>query len=162
MVTSLANLSDRNYAESPPFYRVWFGVGLAFNFIGRTTQHDEVASDRIFRVLWNHKKAGSTVDPENSLTYSNAHLIVRFANDVESDHVLAAYSSGLLRRLCTESLREFFRDNVNIVWFQVNRQGDSRARFLRTREPRRTSGQPRMRGGNYDPQPHLTVTHLSP
>ena len=43
-----------------------------------------------------------------------AHLIVRFASDAESDHLLAPHSSELQSRLCARILREFCNMNLRV------------------------------------------------
>ena len=98
-------LSDDNYAHTLAFYRLWSDIGQA---------HHKTPSDRIFNATWNNRGTGSSmIDPgKGKLIHSTAHLIVRFARDVESDHLLAPYSSGLQSRLCTRTLREFFNANL--------------------------------------------------
>ena len=102
----VAELSDENYAKSFAFYRVWFDIGQAYH---------NMTSDLIFRDIWNNKGGGSAGNPTSALTHSNARLIVRFASDVESDRILSPHGTGLQNRLCRESLREFFGDNMGIA-----------------------------------------------
>ena len=98
-------LSEENYIHSLAFYRLWSDIGQT---------HHQTPSDRIFNAIWNNRWTPSpTIDPkEGKLIHSTAHLIVRFASDVESDYVLAPYSSGLQSRLCARTLREFFNANL--------------------------------------------------
>ena len=100
-------LSDKNYAQSLDFYHFWLGTG-------RT--HIQVPSDQIFDAIWNNRAAGSSIDSSScQLIHSAAHLILRFASDVQSDHILSPYSAGLESRLCAGSLREFSNNNLMIA-----------------------------------------------
>ena len=97
-------LSDENYAQSIDFYRFWFGIGQTYH---------QIPSDQIFGVIWNNRRKGSEGNPSCcGLIYSKTHLILRFASDAESDHLLAPYSSGLQSRICARSLQEFFSLNL--------------------------------------------------
>ena len=110
-------LSDQNYAQSLAFYRLWFDIGHT---------HHQISSDQVFNAIWNNRAAGSMIDPENGkLIHSTAHLILRFASDIESDHILGPYSSGLQSRLCARSLQRFFNDNL---WHTKN-PGGTRVSF---------------------------------
>jgi len=80
-------LSDDNYAQSFDFYRFWFGIGQTYH---------QIPPDQIFHVIWNNRQKATVGGPSRcGLIYSNTHLILRFASDAESDHLLAPYSSGL-------------------------------------------------------------------
>ena len=98
-------LSDDNYTHSLAFCRLWFDIGQT---------HDQTASDRIFdAILLNRGTGSSVIDPsKGKLIHSTAHLIVRFASDIESDHLLSPHNSRLQSRLCARTLREFFDSNV--------------------------------------------------
>jgi len=89
-----------------------------------------MTSDRFFRDIRDNKGGGSAEDPISALTHSDAHLIVRFASDIESDRILSPHDSGLRSHLCTESLREFFRDNMVIVSRTDRGHGLHMARLL--------------------------------
>ena len=100
----LARLSDQNYAQSLAFYRLWFDIGQTYN---------QIPSDRIFDSIWNNRGSSSAIDPsDGKLIHSGAHLILRFANDIESDHILAPHTTGLQSHLCAGSLQEFFDANM--------------------------------------------------
>ena len=103
--SAIHQLSDDNYAHSLAFCRLWFDIGQT---------HDKTASDRIFdAILLNRGTGSSMIDPsKGKLIHSTAHLIVRFASDIESDHLLSPHNSGLQSRLCARTLREFFDSNV--------------------------------------------------
>ena len=101
----VGELSDQNYAQSLDFYRFWLGVGQA---------DIQVPPDQIFDAIWNNRVA-SSIQPNDEIFHSTAHLIPRFASDAESDHILAPYSSELQSRLCTRSLREFSSNNLIIA-----------------------------------------------
>ena len=98
-------LSDENYAHSLAFYRFWFDIGQAYH---------PIPSDQILDAIWNNRGTSSSMidPPKGKLIHSTAHLIVRFASDAESDHLLAPHSSGLRSRLCARVLREFFSGNL--------------------------------------------------
>ena len=103
----VANLSDDNYAQSLILYRLWSHIGPTYN---------QIPSDRIFDAIWNNRGLGSQLNPrEGKLIHSGAHLILRLAKDVESEHVLALHASGLRSRLCARSLQDFFDDNMGAV-----------------------------------------------
>ena len=101
-------LSVQNYAQSLAFYRFWAETGGGYV---------EIPSDQIFDAIWNHRGVGtSSVNHYHGRVFhASAHLILRFASDVESDRVLAPHSSGLQNRLCARSLREFSSDNLMIA-----------------------------------------------
>ena len=103
----VAKLSDQNYAQSIAFYRLWFDIGQTYH---------QITSDRIFDVIWDNRKTTSIDPAHGKLTHPLAHLILRFASDMESDHVLAPQTSGLQNRLCTRTIREFFSDNMEAAW----------------------------------------------
>ena len=104
-----SQLSNENYAESLAFYRFWCGTGGAYL---------DIPSDQIFDAIWNHRGATSSINPIlGKIFHASADLIVRFAKDAESDHILAPYSSGLQDRLCARTLREFSSENLMIAWY---------------------------------------------
>ena len=103
----VGNLSDQNYTQSIDRYCFWFDIGQTYY---------QIPSDKIFNTIWNHRAANSMMNiSSGKLIHSAAHLILRFASDVESDPILASHSSGLQSRLCAASLREFFRNNLREV-----------------------------------------------
>ena len=100
----VAKLSDQNYAQSLAFYRLWFDIGQTYN---------QIPSDRIFDAIWNNRGLDSAINPsEGKLIHLGAQLILRFAGDIESDHIFAPHTTGLQSRLCARSLREFFDANM--------------------------------------------------
>lgn len=107
----VGDLSDQNYAQSLPFCRFWSDIGQTYH----GTPHDQ-----IFNAIWNNRASGWG----GGLIHLTAPLIVRFASDVESDHFLAPYSSGLQSRLCASSLQEFFNNNLQTVWYKYNGYGN--------------------------------------
>ena len=104
---AVRQLSDENYAHTLAFCRLWFDIGQT---------DDQTPTNRLFDAIWNSRGIGSsTIDlAEGKLINSAAHLIVRFANDAESDHLFSAHNSGLQSRLCAKTLREFFKSNLRI------------------------------------------------
>ena len=100
--SAVHQLSDENYAQTLAFYRLWFDIGR--------TNH-ETPSDRIINAIWNNRATSSSI-VGSQVIHPTAHLIIRFASDVESDHVLAPYCSGLQSRLCARTLQQFFNANL--------------------------------------------------
>ena len=99
-------LSNESYAESFAFFRFWFDIGHAYH---------EIPSEKIFNAIWNSRRANSISPGSGKLIHPTAHLVLRFASDAESDHILAPHSSGLQSRLSTRSLRELFTNNLMFV-----------------------------------------------
>ena len=112
----VAKLTDENYAESLAFYRLWFDIGQTYL---------QITSDQTFFALWNKKGAGLINTIRGEVIYSTAPLILRFASDVEVEvlSIPVPHNSGLRSRLCTASLREFFIDNLTLVWYGENCSG---------------------------------------
>ena len=105
----VAKLSDENYTESLPFYRLWFDIGQTYL---------QITSDQNFNSIISKRGTGS-IDPESGkLIHPTAHLILRFASDVDlqSDGIPPPLAPGLQNRLCTTTLREFFSGNLRVVW----------------------------------------------
>ena len=100
------DLSDENYAESFDFYRLWFDIGHAYH---------QIPSDHIFNIIWRYKSKGSTIDPSRGQLIYLADLVLRFASDAESDHILAPHTSKLQSRLSTRALQEFFANNMAVM-----------------------------------------------
>ena len=106
--SAIASLSDQNHTQSLAFYRFWFDIGQTYH---------QIPPDQIFDAIWNNRWQGSGLDPgKGQLIHLTAHLVVRFVSDAESDHILAPHSLALGNRLCERALREFFRENLKIVW----------------------------------------------
>ena len=100
------NLSDENYSESLTFYKSWFDIAQT---------HHQIPSDQIFDAIWKNRGT-SSIDPGGgNLIHSTAHLVLRFARDVESDRVLAPHNSSLQSRLCARSLQAFLSKNLTVV-----------------------------------------------
>jgi len=105
--STLGSLSDQNYAESFDFYRFWFDIGHTYH---------QIPSNRIFDTIWNYRTMGVTTYPSSGeFIHSGVHLILRFASDAESDHILGPHSSRLQSRLSTRALQEFFGSNMSAV-----------------------------------------------
>ena len=98
-------LSNENYGRSLAFYRLWFDMGQTYH---------QIPHDQIFNAIWNNRRSSlSMINPgKGKLIHSTAHLIVRFASDAETDHLLAPHSTGLQSRLCAGILQEFFSGNL--------------------------------------------------
>ena len=108
-------LSDENYAESLAFFRFWFVVGHTYHGI---------PSEKIFDAIWNIRRANSINPGGGKLIHPTAHLVLRFASDVESDHILAPHSSGLQSHFSTRSLQELFTNNLMFVANRVDVMAD--------------------------------------
>jgi len=113
----VGELSDQNYAQSLDFYRFWLGAGQTYT---------QIPLDQIFDAIWNNRAAGSSIVPNSGqLTHSTAHLILRFAGDAESDHILAPYTGPeLQRRLSTRSLQEFSNNNLIVARYGQETVGE--------------------------------------
>ncbi|KAF9646040.1 hypothetical protein BDM02DRAFT_3119247 [Thelephora ganbajun] len=98
----IGGLSDQDYEQSLAHYRFWFEIGQSYS---------KTPSDLIFETIWTNRATG----PFKNFIYPNAHLILRLANDVESDHILAPYSAGLRTRLCARILQEFFDSDLALA-----------------------------------------------
>ena len=108
MVSVVRELSDQNYSQSLDFYRFWFDIGQTYH---------QIPSGQVFDAIWNTRLMGSKINflSSGNLIHSAAHLILRFASDAESDHLIGPYNSGLRSRLCAKSLQKFFSDNLSIA-----------------------------------------------
>ena len=102
-------LSDENYTQSLPFYRIWFGIGQTYH---------QIPSDQIFHVVWDNRlTSSSTLDPgHGKLIQPTANLSVRFSSDSESGSTPALDSHELQNYLYTRSIREFFNNNLLAAW----------------------------------------------
>ena len=91
------SISDENYDQSLASYRFWFEIAQTYS---------QNPPDQILDTLYNN--IGTTKEP----VHPTAHLIIRFAGDAESDHILGPHCVGLQGRLCTRILRDFFENTV--------------------------------------------------
>ena len=109
----IRNLSDENYTESFASYRLWSDIGETYYRTPPSRSIYGTPPSQTFDVIWDNRAATGSIDPgSGQLIHSTAHLILRFARDAESDHVLARRSSGLQSSLRARSLQEFFSHNV--------------------------------------------------
>ena len=96
----IKSLSKENYEQSFARYRFLFEVAQTYS---------QIPSDFIFDTLWKQiRDRGLPSHDGERFFYPASPLILRFANDAESDSILASHSAGLRSRLCTSILREFF------------------------------------------------------
>ena len=100
---TVGNLSDENYAHSLAFYRFWLDIGQTYH---------QIPPGQICDTIWKNRGTGLINPEQGKLIHSTAHLIVRFARDAESDHLLAPCNSGLQSCLSTRTLKEFFSSNL--------------------------------------------------
>jgi len=121
---AVRGFSDQNYAQSLTFYRFWFDIGQKYyrtpqdgstvgSVWGAGNRH--IPSDQTINAIWSNKETHLIVPGEGKLIHPTAHLIARFANDAESDRLLAPHNTGLQNRLCARALREFFSDNLEAM-----------------------------------------------
>jgi len=101
--STFGGLSDQNYAKSFDHYRLWFDIGHTYY---------QIPSDQIFDTIWKYRAMNSMIDPLNCQLIHSADLILRFARDAESDHILGQHSSRLQSRLSTRALQEFIANNL--------------------------------------------------
>ena len=99
LASAVEGLSDKNYEQSLDFYRLWFDIGRA---------HADIQPTQTLEDIW-AGRGPSTVNPgKGQLFHPAAHLILRFARDLESDPALGPLSAGLQSRLCARLLQSFF------------------------------------------------------
>jgi len=116
----IAELSDKNYDQTLAFFRLWFEIG-------RT--QSKIPSDPVLGALRAYRSRDLTdcnpIDPR-------VPLILRFASDAESDHILAPYSTGLQSRLCAETLQLFFDTDLGLAYNKLvwNSSYDTHVGFL--------------------------------
>jgi hypothetical protein len=103
----VSKLSDESYEQSFALYRFWFDIGQTYH---------QIPSDLVSNTILSNRATGSINPGRGELIHTTAHLTVRFANDVESDRILALHNVGLQSRLCAGILQYFFRNNLEIVW----------------------------------------------
>lgn len=116
----IGEISDENYEQSFAHYRFWFNLGQIYPLIpaDQGLGYSSTTSDQIFNAIWSKGKATSTDPGCDKLVHPTAHLIPRFARDIESDDLFAPHNAGLQSRLCSEALRGFFRDNVKVIRYE--------------------------------------------
>ena len=94
----VSKISDGNYEELSDFHRFWLDTGQTYHQI----------PDLVLNTILNSRTTSSINAERGELIHPTAHLILRFANDIESDHILTRHNAGLQNRLCTTILRSFF------------------------------------------------------
>ena len=104
----IKTLSEENYDKSFAQYRFLFEIARTYS---------EIPSDLIFDSVWNQIRNRQLPSHNNQyISYLTSPLILRFANDADSDSILASHSAGLRSRLCTSILREFFDDGLRVLY----------------------------------------------
>jgi len=111
-------ISDQNYEQSLTCVRFWLNLGKTYEIPTDSTYSGppgycrvKTPSDVILDAIWSNRTA-SSIDPGGGkLDHPTAHLILRLARDVESDHVFAPHADGLQNRLSTKILLEFYKNN---------------------------------------------------
>jgi hypothetical protein len=107
--SAIGSLSDKTYEQSLAYFRFWFGI---------VQTHSQIPSDLIFNTIFGYR-AAAPLHP--NCIHPAAHLILRLTGDAESDSLLAPHSTGLRSRFCAGILREFFDNDLFVVY---NGQGD--------------------------------------
>ena len=80
--------------------------------------YSQIPSENISDTIWDNRDS-SAVDPKTGkLFHPTAHLIVRFARDVESNCMVGSHGDGLQSRLCAKTLRDFFECNASSVRYR--------------------------------------------
>ena len=97
------DLSGENYDQSLSDYRFQMGVG---------TMHGWIPDNQLYNDILASMKRGLR-DPYS--IRGTSYLLLRFITDAGLDPVLSPYASGVHDRLCHESLKSFFADNLHIV-----------------------------------------------
>ena len=99
-------ISEENYDQSLACYRLWSEISQAYS---------QSHPDQVFDSICDNRESSAIDSGSGKLIHPTAHLIVRFASDAESDHILAPQSIGLQSRLCARTLRDFFEKNMTLV-----------------------------------------------
>jgi len=102
--TTIDRLSDKNYEQSFVCFRLWLEIGQT---------HSKIPPDAVLGAFRAYRKKSL---PVNNPFDPTAHLILRFASDIESDHILAPYNAGLRSRLCAEVLQQFFDNDLGVMY----------------------------------------------
>ena len=113
---AVRGLSDENYEQSLTYYRLWVDIGRTYF---------QIPSEQIFNATWSNRTPSSINPGRDQIIHPAVHLVLRFANDIESDHVLSPRSAGLQSRPCARVLQGFFEGNMTIV-----RRGWDSAAFI--------------------------------
>ena len=113
----VGKITDRNYEQSLACFRFWLKIGQTYCQIPYDPGPDysKTLFEYVFDAIWRNRTA-TPIDPGcGKLVHPTAHLILRLARDVESDHLLAHHGDGLQTRLRTKVLLEFFKTNLELV-----------------------------------------------
>jgi hypothetical protein len=106
MDSVVRKISDENYDQSFACCRFWFDIAQTYH---------QLPSDLLFNAISNNIGKDSIKWAHGESIYATAHLILRFARDVESDPILAPHNVGLQSRLCARILKDFFSGNLGSV-----------------------------------------------
>ena len=110
LASTVEGLSDKNYEQSLDFYRLWFDIGCA---------HADIQPTQALDDIWAYQatQGPNKVNPgDGQLFHPAAHLILRFAGDLELDPVRDPLGTGLQSRLCARLLQRFFEEGMIGVW----------------------------------------------
>jgi hypothetical protein len=115
-------ISDENYEQSFACCRFWFDIAQTYH---------QIPSDLLFETILSNRGRDSTKGIRGESIHTTAHLILRFASDVESDPILAPHNVGLQSRLCARILQDFFSGNLGCVRGIETSSWDDSARDFR-------------------------------
>jgi len=104
--SAVSKISDQHYEQSFAYFLFWFKIGQTYS---------QISPDLIFDSIY-ERRGSSPYSPQSDFIYPAAPLILRFANDIESDPTLAPYSPGLRTRFCAKVLQGFFDRDLRIVY----------------------------------------------
>lgn len=117
------NITDQNYNQSLACFRFWIKTGQTYC----QPVLDDPLEPGYSRTLSDHildaisGREGTPIAPGRNtrgalpLVHPIAHLILRLARDIESDHLLAPHDEGFRSRLSARVLMEFFKNNLTLV-----------------------------------------------
>jgi len=118
-------ITDQNYKQSLACFRFWIKTGQTYcqpvPDDPLEPGYSKTLSDYILGAFVGHERTTTLTGPGRStrgaspLVHPAAHLILRLARDVESDHLLAPHGEGFRTRLSAKILLEFFRTNLTLV-----------------------------------------------
>ena len=103
----VGELSDkhREQSQSLAYFQFWFGIGQTYS---------QTPSDLVLDAIF-ESRAMAPVASYCGFIYPTTNIILRFANDAESDPILGPHSAGLRSRFCARVLQEFFDGDLDGV-----------------------------------------------
>ena len=102
----LTEISDENYDQTFTGFRLWIEISQA---------HLHKPTLRIPDCLYDNRGSSAIKPRSGKLIHPTAHLIIRFAKDVEPGHVLPSLGIRRKSHLCAQVLSRFFAQNVELM-----------------------------------------------